>query len=393
MVHDTQHPYGESDMTNTRTDNIPGNNKIIRKALLFLTVFMLAFAFFPGEASAKAVPFSDKKPLGITAAASSGSIAVTWEKLSGASYYLVYEAKSSINKEPAKGTFRKVAAVRQSKKIRSGLTKGKDYTYYVIAVKKKNGHLIKSRRSIKKTTTLPKKGRSTIKNLLRTGTSAIGVLYVWGGGWNKADTAAGLTARRTGRWPKWRSFGLSKSSGYNYLKHRYEIYSGLDCSGFCGWSIYNVMHVKNGKKGYVTKSSKFARSLQKKGFGSYLSAKKVKSHKAGDIMARNGHVWISVGSCEDGSVVILHASPPAVTLAGTPSSSGRKNSQAVRLARKYMSRYHSYTYEKFKDKGLLYRDRSFLKDYSRFRWYKATLSDPEGYRSKTAAQVLRDLYE
>lgn len=110
-------------------------------------------------------------------------------------------------------------------------------------------------------------------------------------------------------------------------------------------------------------------------------------------MSTDGHAWISLGECSDGSVVILHASPPVVTLAGTPSSSGKKNSKAVRLAKKYLKKYYGKMYRKYRKKGIAYRDRSFLKDFARFRWSSKILSDPDGYRKKTAAQVLKDLFK
>ncbi|MFR8999501.1 MAG: hypothetical protein ACLVIY_02745 [Anaerobutyricum soehngenii] len=107
-------------------------------------------------------------------------------------------------------------------------------------------------------------------------------MYIWGGGWNKEDTGAG-----TG-WSFNRSeseLGVilreSRRHAYNYRRHRYQFGAGLDCSGFVGWSIYNIMKTKNGKPGhgYVMKASKMASSFAKYGWGTYKSAAGIKDFK------------------------------------------------------------------------------------------------------------------
>ncbi|MFR8999502.1 MAG: hypothetical protein ACLVIY_02750 [Anaerobutyricum soehngenii] len=52
-------------------------------------------------------------------------------------------------------------------------------------------------------------------------------------------------------------------------------------------------------------------------------------------MSSSTHVYIVVGSCQDGSVVLVHSSPAGVRLSGTPDTD-RENKQrggAVRLAK------------------------------------------------------------
>ena len=372
----------------------------MKAALIFTLCLFVAFAAFgaacPDRASAAS--FSSKKPEGLMATAAKGKIAVTWEKVKGAGWYLLYEKQIDIGEKPAavlnkdgSQAYKKVASIKSRKKIRKNLKKGKDYCYYVVACKKVNGKIVKSARSDIRVTTLPKKGKSTIKNLLRTGLAPIGsTMYVWGGGWNKADTGAGVTTRRTGLFSRWRSFAEGKTENYDYTKYLYKINSGLDCSGFAGFCIYNVMNTKNGKKGYVKKSTYMSKWLKKKGLGYYAPASKVKNHKAGDIMSCKGHVWIAIGDCSDGSSVILHSSPPMVSLAGTPSKKGTKNSKAVKLARKYMKKYYPLLYKKYPN--MIYRDKSYLKEYNRMRWNTGTLSDPDGYKKMNASKVLADLF-
>ena len=65
----------------------------------------------------------------------------------------------------------------------------------------------------------------------------------------------------------------------------------------------------------------------------------------GDVFSMNGHVWICLGVCEDGSLVILHSTPSdsrtgqpggGVQISGVGES---EDCQAVALAQKYMSEY------------------------------------------------------
>lgn len=346
-----------------------------------------------GNAIGKAATKKLSKPKGIMSTAAGGKVVVTWEKVKKANKYIVYQAKGKeLDKQQIKSlAFEKVVVTKKAKAVISGLEKGNDYHYYVIAVKDNGSSETKSGKSAIRSTTLPKKGKSTIKNLLRTGLAPIGsTLYVWGGGWNKADTGTGKTAKRNGLYPAWRSFYNKHKKKYNFTRHRYKIVKGLDCSGFVGWTVYNNMRSKNGQSGFVTWAVNQGKWFAKKGFGKYVSAYKVKSHKAGDIMTCPTHVWISVGECKDGSTVILHASPPAVSLAGTPSSKGKQNSQAVKLARKYMKKYYSALYKN--SPSIVKRKSSYNTDYGCMRWNSKTLSDPEGYRKMSAAEVLKDLF-
>ena len=332
-------------------------------------------------------------PKDVMVSSAGGKVVVTWAKVKSANNYLVFLAEGNrlTKSQISKLKYKKAAEAKGKKVILTGLKRGCDYHFYVTAEQKKGGITTGGKKSKIRSVTVPSSGKSTIKNLLRTGISPIGsTLYVWGGGWNKADTAAGKTAKRTGLYPAWRSFFKAHKTNYNFRNYRYRITKGLDCSGFVGWNVYNNMETKNGKAGYVTWAYRQGKWFAGKGFGKYTGKSKVKSHKAGDIMTCKTHVWIAAGDMNDGSTVILHASPPAVSLAGTPSSSGKKNSKAVKLARKYMKKYYSSLYSKYP--SIVYRPASYSNDYGRFRWNKKTFSDPEGYRKMSADKVLADLF-
>lgn len=213
--------------------------------------------------------------------------------------------------------------------------------------------------------------------------------YVWGGGWNKEDTGAGKEAVTLGPSPRWAEFAALQDKDYNFKNTRYQIHDGLDCSGYVGWVLYNTFECENGKKGYVMSSSRMAEHFSRCGFGDYTPAKEVCDWRAGDLMSMKGHVWLVVGMCEDGSVVLMHCSPPGVILSGTKLSDG-SNSLAVALAEKYMREYFPQWYEKY---PCCERDYSFLSQSSRMRWNRETLSDDEGLSLMTAEEVLALIFE
>ncbi len=214
-------------------------------------------------------------------------------------------------------------------------------------------------------------------------------MYIWGGGWNEEDTGAGVEARSIGVSPKWKKFYELQDKNYDYRNHKYKIHDGLDCSGYVGWTVYNTFHTKDMENGYVESSSDMAESFSKKGWGTFTKAENVSEWKAGDIMSMKGHVWISLGMCEDGSAVILHSSPPGVILCGTLLENGEK-SQAIELAEKYMSIYYPKWYEKYPN---CERNEDYLKKSSRMRWNRETLADDEGLQEMNAEEVLEIIFK
>ena len=103
------------------------------------------------------------------------------------------------------------------------------------------------------------------------------------------------------------------------------------------------------------------------------------------MVAIDGHVWMVIGMCSDGSVVIVHATPPVIQISGTVTPSGSKNSEAVQLAQAYMKKYFSDAANKF---NLCIASKGYLNGVRRFQWYSSKLTDPDGLRNMSAEQVL-----
>ncbi|MDO4648758.1 MAG: N-acetylmuramoyl-L-alanine amidase family protein [Eubacteriales bacterium] len=234
-------------------------------------------------------------------------------------------------------------------------------------------------------------GSKTIKNYLAGALQPVGqALYVWGGGWTDST--------RKGVSPTWVAWYNSQNSSYNYNNYRdlsaATRAKGLDCSGFVGWAAYQVMQTKSGVgSGYTVVSGEIGSYYRSLGWGSIVTQSALASSNyklyPGDVGYNDGHTWIVLGQCADKSVVIVHSTPNAgCQIAGTPTPSGGYESQAIALARKYMSRYPGFTkYSYHTSSGNYIRNGNFL------RWNRSTLADPDGYLNKTADQILADLFK
>lgn len=239
------------------------------------------------------------------------------------------------------------------------------------------------------------KKTGTLKNLLQNAMKPVGeTLYVYGGGWNEEDTGAGEAAVTIGVSPLWKSFYQSQDADYDSSQYRYQIEKGLDCSGYIGWVIYNTLETENGGDGYVFLAQECADRYSQMGFGTKSAAGTFNDYIPGDILSSSTdyHVWISLGQCADGSVVLVNSSPPGVRICGTPSRDGTGNSEAVRLAEKFMREQFPDWYSKFPDCS---KDMGYLTHYDRMRWNLSgggVLTDPEGYSELTADEVLTELF-
>ena len=236
-------------------------------------------------------------------------------------------------------------------------------------------------------------GTKTIKNYLRGALLPVGkALYVWGGGWTQS-TVKGVA-------PEWVKWYESQDASYNYNNYRDltvgNRIKGLDCSGFVGWTAYQVMHTKSGEGyGYTVVSGSIGSSYVSRGWGTIITQADLagSGYKIcpGDVGYNSGHTWIMLGQCKDKSCVIIHSTPNAgVQIAGTPTPEGNYSSQAVVLAKKYMAHYAGYN---GKYAGC-YKPSTgnFIKNGNFLRWNRTTLADPDGYMNKTADQILYDLF-
>jgi hypothetical protein len=229
--------------------------------------------------------------------------------------------------------------------------------------------------------------RKTLKEFLKTALLPVGeTMYIWGGGWNKEDTAAGPEALSIGVSPNWAEFASKQTASYNHRNYRYQIHTGLDCTGLIGWAIFNILP---NETGYVFWSDFVAASLTDLGLGTFTGRTDVTARQAGDIMSTEGHAWIALGECSDKSVVILHASPPGVALWGTQAGSAK--SEAVKLAERYMSQQYPAWYARFPECAKT--GTSYLTKYDQFKWDPELLTDPDGYRQMSADELLADLFK
>ena len=229
-------------------------------------------------------------------------------------------------------------------------------------------------------------GVRTVRNFLKNALLPLGnTLYIWGGGHTDAEAESyGVNAQ-------WKQFFNTQNSTYNYSDHLYEYGKGLDCSGYVGWTVMARMRRQGAKPSSPgTTSTGMPAYFARKGWGTCVTGDTSQKFTPGDVVSKSGHVWIVIGQCSDGSVVVIHATPPYIQLGGTVSSTGSINSEAIELANEYMKMYYPVAYERY---GVKVLDRSYLTGVNHFTWSSSILSDSEGYRRKKPAEILNDLFQ
>lgn len=230
----------------------------------------------------------------------------------------------------------------------------------------------------------------TVKKLLTAALEPVGTtLYVYGGGWNEEDTAAGVEALSYGVSPRWKEFFDENNASYNYQNTLYQIHDGLDCTGYVGYTVYQLFGDTYSDIGYVFKSKDMVSEYAGMFDSTFISRYDIDRYYPGDIMGKSGHVFMVIGECNDGSLLFLQASPPVVSLCGTPAPSGNNNSEAVGLAREYMSKFYPESYARYDS---CIRDTTFLTNYDQMHWNRNILSDPDGYDNMTPEEILKDLF-
>lgn len=271
-------------------------------------------------------------------------------------------------------------------------------------------------------------GLKTVKNFLATAMEPAGTaLYIYGGTWDWQDVGSSNQATSIGVAQSWVDFFQSQDQNFtykysddhsaSYYPHEawnQYYYAGIDCSGYVGWAVYNLMNTEDGQKGYVCSATKMSQRFadeEKWGtmdYGTLVEGEDpyrefTKSQfKPGDIFSMNGHVWISLGQCDDGSVVILHSTPSdsrtgapggGVQISGVGQS---KDCEAYRLADYYMAKYfpqwdarYDAVYRNFADYTEVTGDRA-----GKFSWdMENVMADPDGYMDMTPAEILADLFD
>lgn len=354
------------------------------KNLLFLGILCLAVK----PVHAQTPLYSPKNLL---ANGVNSNVVISWSRVNDATGYEIYERRDDEDR------YQKIQTTLLCKKILPSKKRRSVYHYRVRAYRKTGKKIIYGNWSKEVSTTIARRGnRTTLKNYLTTALAPVGqTMYIYGGGWWSKWRGKGSDGAWIGMNPTWRLYANRQTKHFNYRRVRYKTGYGLDCSGFVGWTTYNALSKYDAKrgKGYVCKSTIQAKSFARRGWGSYRRASRVKDYRAGDVMSTNGHVYIVIGQCSDGSVVFVHASPPGTSICGTATRKGSRNSQAIRMARKYMKKYFPEWYRRFPRCD---RSSSFLKRYNQFRWYLSeghVMSDPDMYRDMSPQEVLDDLLE
>ena len=272
-------------------------------------------------------------------------------------------------------------------------------------------------------------GEKTILNYLKTALAPVGTcLYVYGGGWNWQNTKAGTQAVSIGLPVTWTEFFQMQDSDYVFRKKNTEdpddpqhsyfpymhyneyYYAGADCSGYLGWVLYNVLNEESGGNGYVMTSTETALTYSNNGWGTYTrDLKKPADHDTsaflpGDIVSISGHVWICLGTCRDGSIVILHSSPTDSRTGGhgggvqMSALGDSEDCEAYKLVCDYMSTWYPDWYERYQPvlkPFATYADMMSDINAGKFSFDVSgagILSDPDGVRSMTPDEILAMVY-
>lgn len=225
--------------------------------------------------------------------------------------------------------------------------------------------------------------QSTLQYMLQVALQPVGTtMYIWGGGWDDEDQTAGTTSTQMGLSAQWENFAKQQNAAYDFNNHRLERENGLDCSGYVGWVMYNTFETESGREGYVVTSTDMAKNYADRGWGTYIE--NPTEFLVGDIVSMDGHVWISMGTCADGSVLLIHSSPPGVSVCGTVLEDGSE-SMAVKIATKYMTTYHATWQETYPNRSV---SQEYLKNVSLMRWNSTTMSDAGNLQALSAEEIL-----
>lgn len=267
-------------------------------------------------------------------------------------------------------------------------------------------------------------GKRTLKNFLATALEPVGTgLYVYGGTWDWQDMNSSNQAMTIGIPQSWIDFFQSRDEHYSYKNssdpaHSYYphkswnqyYYAGVDCSGYVGWVVYNVINTKDStvadSNGYVMSSTKMAKTFAETYDWGTWSRSTEDGFHVGDVFSMSGHVWICLGVCDDGSIVFLHSTPSE---SKTGESGGgiqisalnpveTKDCEAYRLADYYMTKYYPQWSERYDAVLRTYSSYTAIASNAnagKFTWDLSgdkLLSDPDGYANMTPAQILADLF-
>ncbi len=258
-------------------------------------------------------------------------------------------------------------------------------------------------------------GLRTIKNFIKTSFEPVGTtLYIYGGAWDFQDIGSSNQARKIGLDSSYTDFFKNNDLNFTYkaknplnsyypsMQYNEYYYAGMDCSGYVGWAMYNLLNTQSNNKGYVEPAKTMSQTFSEKlGLGTKTLKFKPSDFKPGDIYSMSGHVWISLGACKDNSILILH-STPSDSYTKMPgggvqlSALGKKGSEAHKLASVYMNRYYNQWNSRYPVAVKSYKDytdksKDVLGKFS-FNINETGVLDPDGYLNMTPRQVLADVF-
>ena len=218
----------------------------------------------------------------------------------------------------------------------------------------------------------PNSGTNTIRNLLRTALVPCGrTLYQWGGGHGPDANQAGMPQR-------WVDYFETHSTetwepDYSYISY----WNGVDCSGYSSWVVANTTGNYGGS---ALLAQNVAQAYAARGWTS-MYGKDNKTFRPGDFVSvLYGHIWISLGQCSDGSVLLIHSSSNGIQLSGT-------GGKSMELADHYMRKYFPYWPYGVINYGWLLDEPSYTA-----RWLtngSGLLTDPDGMQKMSAEQVMK----
>ncbi|OON95789.1 MAG: hypothetical protein ATN36_07610 [Epulopiscium sp. Nele67-Bin005] len=258
----------------------------------------------------------------------------------------------------------------------------------------------------------------TLKNFLATAMMPVGTtLYVYGGGWDWQDVGGSKQATSIGISQTWVDFFDNQNASYSYRNdnakassyypfgaYNQYYYAGLDCSGYVGWAIYNITNETNHDWNYVTSSTYQARLLSDGyDYGTWTRSFNAHDFKAGDIFSMQGHVWISLGVCDDGSILFMHSTPSSSHSGNAGGGvqlsaiGANKQCEAYLLADYYMKTYYPEWASRYSTILVSYSNYTALGNSSvtgKFSWHldERGLLDPDGFSTMSPQQILEELF-
>lgn len=197
-------------------------------------------------------------------------------------------------------------------------------------------------------------GRRTVLNLLRTAMQPMGTtLYIYGGGWNEQDTGADVAAVRRSPLRRGALSFSRKTPPTTTAAFSTPGFAAADSTARDTSAGRSAPRCTANPKTRVTSAPrpKWRACSAARGLGTLLRSPT--DFLPGDVFSMSGHVWLCVGACRDGSLVIAHSSPTpdrtgtgrggGVQLSAIPACDSRPRCEAFDLARHYMRRFPTWS--------------------------------------------------